>query len=97
MKLLSSKKQLQDLLDRARSVVRLSRREFIEGVLTEAVDGVQALGELDFAKLCRQRALPEPSRQVVRRRPSGRAYLDVAWEALGIVATCMRRRSCSGS
>ena len=42
--------------------------------------GVQSLGELDFARMCRARGLPEPSRQVVRRGPRGRIYLDVRWE-----------------
>lgn len=72
------------MLAHAQSQLRLRRRELIEGVLAEAVDGVQALGELDFARLCRHRGLPEPSRQVVRRRPSGRAYLDVCWEEFGV-------------
>jgi very-short-patch-repair endonuclease len=43
-------------------------------------DGVQSLGELDFARLCRSRGLPEPARQVVRQGPRGRIYLDVRWE-----------------
>lgn len=73
------------MLAHAQGQLRLRRRELIEGVLAEAADGVQALGELDFARLCRQRGLPEPTRQVVRRRPGGRAYLDVYWEKFGVV------------
>ena len=42
--------------------------------------GVQSLGELDFARLCRVRGLPEPDRQLVRRGPRGRIYLDVGWD-----------------
>ena len=34
---------------------------------------------------CRRRGLPEPSRQVLRRGRDGRYYLDVLWEAWGLV------------
>ncbi|MCA1780653.1 MAG: endonuclease domain-containing protein [Intrasporangiaceae bacterium] len=53
--------------------------------MRDLCEGVQSLGELDFALLCRSRGLPPPSRQVVRQLPSGRIYLDVAWEDLGLV------------
>lgn len=39
------------------------------------------MSELDFARLCRDHGLPEPSRQVVRNGVNGRIYLDVAWDA----------------
>ena len=48
--------------------------------MRDAACGVESLGELDFARLCRARGLPEPSRQVVRRGPRVRIYLDVGWE-----------------
>ena len=64
---------------------RLRRRQLILGVLADVVDGVQALGELDFARECRRRGLPEPSRQVVRRGPRGRVYLDVYFDDYGLV------------
>ncbi|MCD6639669.1 MAG: DUF559 domain-containing protein, partial [Nocardioides sp.] len=41
--------------------------------------------ELDFARLCRERGLPEPDRQVVRKGRSGRYYLDVCWESWRVV------------
>ena len=47
--------------------------------------GAQSLGELDFARLCRARGLPEPSRQVVRQTPAGRIYLDVGWDEFDLV------------
>lgn len=56
------------------------RRALIKGVVGDVCSGVQALGELDFARLCRARGLPEPTRQVVRRAPGGRIYLDVYWD-----------------
>lgn len=62
-----------------------TRRAFIDRVVRDVADGAHALGELDFARLCRQRHLPLPTRQVVRRGPRGRIYLDVAWEDHGVV------------
>jgi len=61
------------------------RRAFIRAVVRDVALGVQSLGELDFARLCRARGLPEPSRQVVRRGPRGRIYLDVRWDRHGLV------------
>ncbi|GAA6526518.1 hypothetical protein [Intrasporangium sp. DVR] len=57
-----------------------TRRALIRGVVRDIAFGVQSLGELDFARLCRTRGLPEPSRQVVRHGPRGRIYLDVRWD-----------------
>lgn len=57
-----------------------NRRAFIATVVSDVADGAHSLGELDLVAACRLRGLPEPSRQVVRRLPDGRAYLDVAWE-----------------
>jgi very-short-patch-repair endonuclease len=61
------------------------RRAFIKGVVRDVALGVESLGELDFARLCRARGLPEPSRQVVRQGPRGRIYLDVRWHTQGLV------------
>ena len=61
------------------------RTRFVRRLVRDVTDGAQSLGELDFARLCRERGLPVPSRQVVRRGPRGRIYLDVAWEGLGVV------------
>jgi very-short-patch-repair endonuclease len=64
---------------------RSPRRAFLHAVIRDVCDGVHSLGELDFARLCRARGLPEPSRQVVRVQRDGRVYLDVAWDDLGLV------------
>jgi very-short-patch-repair endonuclease len=61
-----------------------TRRAFIKQVVADIADGAHSLGELDFAQLCRARGLPEPSRQVVRRGPRGRVYLDAGWEDVGL-------------
>ena len=73
-----------DLLETARSIRGRRRRAFVGGVIRDIALGVQSLGELDFARLCRARGLPEPDRQVVRRGPKGRIYLDVRWRC-GVV------------
>jgi very-short-patch-repair endonuclease len=62
-----------------------TRRAFVAQLLRDVADGAQALGELDFAALCRRRRLPSPTRQVVRSTARGRIYLDVAWEDHAVV------------
>jgi very-short-patch-repair endonuclease len=75
-----------DALQRAaRRITGRRRRAFVRRVVADLVDGAHSLGELDFARLCRERGLPEPSRQVVRRGPRGKVYLDVRWDALKLV------------
>jgi very-short-patch-repair endonuclease len=67
------------------AVRRDRRRAFISVVLRDLQHGVRALGELDFARLCREHSLPEPDRQVERRGAHGRIYLDVRWAAYRLV------------
>jgi very-short-patch-repair endonuclease len=64
---------------------RLRRRDLITAVVHDTCAGVQSLGELDFARECRRRGLPEPDRQVVRRGRRGRVYLDVFFDTYGLV------------
>jgi hypothetical protein len=71
-----------------RTAARVSgrrRRAFVRRVVADLADGAQSLGELDLARLCRERGLPEPDRQVVRRGPRRRIYLDVRWDAIRLV------------
>ncbi len=75
-----------DRLTAALDVVGLrARRGFITQVVQDIAGGVQSLNELDFAVECRRRGIPEPDRQVVRRKPGGHYYLDVCWDALRLV------------
>lgn len=69
----------------ARRINRHKRRPLLLVVARDIADGAQALGELDFARMCRQRGLPEPARQVVRKGPKGRVYLDVRWRQFRVV------------
>ncbi len=66
-------------------VRRDKRRAFIHDILLDLLDGARSLSEIDFARECRRRGLPEPSRQSVRRGRKGRYYLDVYWEEWGLV------------
>ena len=66
-------------------VRRDRRRGFVYGVILDLLGGARSLGELDFARQCRERGLPAPTRQVVRRGRHGRYYLDVAWDQWGVV------------
>ena len=66
-------------------VRRDRRRRFVHAVILDLLGGVRSLGELEFARECRRRGLPEPTRQVVRRGARGRYYLDVFWERWGVV------------
>lgn len=68
-----------------RGIGRHPRRRLLARVLADIADGAQALGELDFTALCRQYQLPKPSRQVLRRGPRGRIYLDVYFDEYGLV------------
>lgn len=61
------------------------RRALVTTLIGDIADGIRSLGELDFARMCRVRGMPEPSRQVVRRGPRGRIYLDVRWEGSRLV------------
>lgn len=66
-------------------VKRDKRRKFLHAVALDLVGGAQSLGELEFAAECRDRGLPTPSRQVVRRGKDGRHYLDVRWDEHRVV------------
>lgn len=64
---------------------RHRRRRFVARIVADVLDGARALGELDFARLCRTHRLPAPTRQAVRRGPDGRWYLDVYFDRYGVV------------
>lgn len=66
-------------------IQRDPRRQLMTAVITDLLHGVRSLGEHEFAQLCRERGIPEPSRQVLRKGKDGRYYLDVMWEQWGVV------------
>ena len=75
----------QQLGEEMLRVRRDRRRAFLNAVILDLLGGVRSLSELEFARECRRRGLPEPSRQVVRRGRNGTYYLDLIWDEWGIV------------
>jgi very-short-patch-repair endonuclease len=56
----------------------------IRETLADIEGGIQSVPEKDFDAIVRRFGLPKPSRQVIKRRPDGHYYLDVAWEEYGL-------------
>jgi very-short-patch-repair endonuclease len=75
----------QALGEVAATVRRHRLRSAIIVTIADLSDGVRSLGELDVARAMRSRGLPEPSRQAVRKRPSGKQYLDAEFEEYSLV------------
>lgn len=75
----------QDVSLEMLTIRRDKRRVFIHGVLNDLLDGAGSLGELDLTRECRERGLPEPSRQAVRRGKNGTYYLDAYWERWQVI------------
>lgn len=73
-----------DLASAMMRIRRDRRRMLLNEVILEAAGGSESLGELDVARECRARGLPEPTRQVVRQGASSRWFLDVHWERYGV-------------
>lgn len=66
-------------------VRRDKRRAMLHDLILDLMGGARSMGELDFARACRRRGLPEPTRQVIRSGRGGRYYLDVYWEQWHLV------------
>lgn len=69
--------QVADAVD---AVQRSKRKALLRGIAADVAGEVRAMGEWDFALALRRRGLPEPDRQQVRRRLSGRQYLDCRFD-----------------
>ncbi len=75
-----------ELLGREALRVRRDRRRLlVHEIVLELLQGVRSLGELDVARALRERGLPAPDRQVLRRDARGRYYLDLYWAAYHLV------------
>lgn len=61
------------------------RRSLVHAVVIELAGGATSLGEIDLARECRRRRIPEPTRQTVVRLRGHRYRLDVVWEEWGVV------------
>lgn len=73
--------QLREALSAVR---RAPRRRLLLQLVEDVADGAHSLNELDVARALRRRGLPEPTRQVLVRLPTGRVYLDLEWEQWGV-------------
>ncbi len=76
---------VEQLVIAMNQVRRDKRRTLIYGVLTDLDGGIQSLGELDLIRGLRDRGLPEPDKQVLRRTPQGNYYLDFRWRPYAVV------------
>ncbi len=75
----------EDLGREALRVRRDKRRRLLHEVIDELLGGARSIGEIDFARECRRRGLPTPTRQQLRRGRNGRYYLDVWWRDYRLV------------
>ena len=66
-------------------VRRDRRRMLMNELVLEVGGGAESLGEIDVARECRARGLPEPSRQALRRGSGSTYFLDVEWRRYGVV------------
>ena len=74
-----------DLAAELLRVRRDRRRALIQEVLLDLVGGIGSLGELDVLRGCRERGIPEPDSQVLRRTSNGTYYLDFRWRRWRLV------------
>jgi hypothetical protein len=70
-----------DLIAAVTESPRVRHRAALLAAAHDIAQGAHALSEIDFARLCRKAGLPPPSRQSIRKEPSGRRrYLDAEWD-----------------
>ena len=75
----------QDLSLEMLRIRRDKRRALLHGVLLDLLGGIRSLGELDVLRGCRDRGIPEPDMQVLRRTATGTYYLDFRWRRWKLV------------
>lgn len=76
---------VQQLVPEAERIRRDRRRGLLHSTIVELAGGVRSLTELDVVRGCRERGLPEPDKQVLRRTPHGTYYLDLRWSSWAVV------------
>lgn len=77
--------RIEDVAVAALAVRRDRRRTLLGELLIDLAGGVGSLNELDVLRGCRDRGLPEPDQQVLRRTPNGSYFLDFRWKRWGVV------------
>lgn len=73
-----------DLSDAMTTVRRHARRPLVVRTVADLVGGSRTLGEIDLVRGLRSRGLPEPDRQSVRAKPSGKQFLDADFDAYDV-------------
>ena len=68
-----------DLAAAVELVKRHPRRRLLRQLVKDVDEGIESIGERDFARACKRRGFPKPTRQEMRRLPSGRVFYDVTW------------------
>ena len=68
-----------DLAEAVALVKRHPRRKLLRQLVADVDEGIESIGERDFARACKRRGFPKPTRQEMRRLPSGRVFYDVTW------------------
>lgn len=76
----------QELAEEVGKVRRDKRRNLLRGLYHDLIGGIEAIGEWDFAKMCRRRGYPEPTRQTVRYTESGRLIYDNDFDPYDVTA-----------
>jgi very-short-patch-repair endonuclease len=77
---------VEELAAELMRVRRHKRRAFLHGLMLDLAGGVRSLGELDLIHGCRERGIPEPDMQVLRRTSNGTYFLDFRWKRWRLVA-----------
>ncbi len=72
--------RIVDIAEAALVVKRDRRRTLLGNLLIDLSGGIGSLSELDVLRGCRERGLPEPDLQVLRRTPKGSYFLDFRWK-----------------
>lgn len=78
--------RVEDVAAAAMRIRRDRRRTLLGDLLIDLSGGIGSLSELDVLRGCRERGLPEPDQQAVRRAPGGSYYLDFRWRRWAVVA-----------
>lgn len=76
---------VEELAEEMLRIRRDKRRALVHALLVDLAGGVRSLNELDVVRGCRERLLPEPDKQVLRRTPGGTYYLDLRWDRWSVV------------
>ncbi|MGQ0846481.1 MAG: hypothetical protein ACT4QF_20350 [Sporichthyaceae bacterium] len=69
----------REFAEEAAKVRRDKRGPLLRSLVLDIGDGVESLGEREFARLCRQRGFPKPTRQLRLKTPSGTWRFDSVW------------------